>query len=157
MINCHRYLWFLKSSRDLVLHRNVRLRLELRGWRALVAESQRDVAFIDSSGLCLFPGGCGWTMDDYKELVNAACQGDWDSQETGERIWNLEKLFNLKAGLGKKDDTLPKRILTEPADVGTGKGLVCKLDEMLPEYYQLNGWDEEGVPRPETLARLNLN
>ena len=49
------------------------------GKAKVVAESQRDVAFIDSSGLCLFPGGCGWTMDDYRELVNAACQGDWDS------------------------------------------------------------------------------
>ncbi|MCP4471363.1 MAG: aldehyde ferredoxin oxidoreductase family protein [Gammaproteobacteria bacterium] len=126
------------------------------GKAQVVAESQRDVAFIDSSGLCLFPGGCGWGMDDYTELVNGACDGSWDSQETGERIWNLEKLFNLKAGLGKQDDTLPKRILEEPADVGTGKGLVCKLDEMLPEYYQLNGWDAEGVPTKETLGRLKL-
>ena len=77
-------------------------------------------------------------------------------RETGERIWNLEKLFNLKAGLGKKDDTLPKRILTEPADVGTAKGLVCRLDEMLPEYYQINGWDAEGVPTKETMDRLGL-
>jgi len=129
---------------------------EIAGKAKVVAESQRDVAFIDSSGLCLFPGGCGWGMDDYVELVNAACKGNWDPQETGERIWNLEKLFNLKAGLGKKDDTLPKRILTEPADVGTGKGLVCRLDEMLPEYYQLNGWDAEGVPTKDTLKRLSL-
>ncbi len=71
--------------------------------------------------------------------------------ETGERIWVLERLYNLKAGPRKKDDTLPKRILEEPADVGTGKGLVCRLDEMLPEYYQLNGWDAEGVPTAETL------
>ena len=96
------------------------------------------------------------TIADY-DLV---CDGDWSSAErmeqTGERIWNLEKLFNLKAGLGKQDDTLPKRILEEPADVGTAKGLVCKLDEMLPEYYQLNGWDADGVPTRETLARLDL-
>jgi aldehyde:ferredoxin oxidoreductase len=96
-------------------------------------------------------------MDDYIELVNGACDGNWDSQETGERIWNLERLFNLKAGLGKKDDTLPKRILEEPADVGTGKGLVCRLGEMLPEYYQLNGWDAEGVPTRQTLERLKLS
>ncbi len=76
--------------------------------------------------------------------------------EVGERIWNLEKLFNLKAGLGRKDDTLPKRILEEPADVGTAKGLVCRLDEMLPEYYELCGWDGDGVPKKETLARLGL-
>ena len=75
---------------------------------------------------------------------------------TGERIWNLERQFNLRAGLGKKDDTLPRRILEEPAPSGTGKGLVCRLDEMLPEYYSLRGWDKEGVPKKETLQRLGL-
>ena len=134
---------------------------EIEGKAKIVAESQRDVAYLDSSGLCLFPGGAGWSLDDYRALVEAACGEEWASearmQETGERIWNLEKLFNLKAGLGKKDDTLPKRILEEPADVGTGKGLVCRLDEMLPEYYELNGWDAEGVPTKATLERLGLN
>jgi aldehyde:ferredoxin oxidoreductase len=133
---------------------------EIEGKALVVRDSQHDVAFIDSSGLCSFPAGCGWTMDDYRSLVDAACAGDWSSERmslTGERIWNMEKLFNLKAGLGIKDDTLPKRILEEPADVGTGKGLVSRLDEMLPEYYELCGWDEEGVPRPDTLARLGLN
>jgi len=133
---------------------------EIEGKAEIVAVTQRDTAFMDASGLCLFPGGCGWTLADYRELVDLVCDGDWSSEErmreTGERIWNLEKLFNLKAGLGKKDDTLPKRILTEPADVGTAKGLVCRLDEMLPEYYQINGWDAEGVPTKETMDRLGL-
>ena len=134
---------------------------ETPGKAEIVARTQRDTAFIDSSGLCLFPGGCGWGLEDYRALVDAACEGDWSSaermQETGERIWNLERLFNLRAGLGKADDTLPKRILEEPADVGTAKGLVCKLDEMLPEYYQCCGWDENGVPTKATLSRLGLD
>ncbi len=134
---------------------------EIAGKAEIVRDSQHVVAFLDSSGLCLFPGGCGWGVEDYRELVDAACDGDWSGEdrmrETGERIWTLEKLFNLRAGLSKKDDTLPKRILEEPADVGTGKGLVCRLDEMLPEYYELSGWDTEGVPTAATLARLGLN
>ena len=134
---------------------------EIAGKAEIVRDSQHVVAFLDSSGLCLFPGGCGWGVEDYRELVDAACDGDWSGEdrmrETGERIWTLEKLFNLRAGLSKKDDTLPKRILEEPADVGTGKGLVCRLDEMLPEYYELSGWDPEGVPTDTTLARLGLN
>jgi aldehyde:ferredoxin oxidoreductase len=134
---------------------------EIAGKAEIVRDSQHYVAFLDSSGLCLFPGGCGWGLEDYRELVDAACDGDWSGEarmrETGERIWTLEKLFNLRAGLSKKDDTLPKRILEEPADVGTGKGLVCRLDEMLPEYYELCGWDAEGVPTTDTLARLGLN
>ncbi|MFT5658182.1 MAG: aldehyde:ferredoxin oxidoreductase [Gammaproteobacteria bacterium] len=133
---------------------------EIEGKAAIVKNSQDEISFIDSSGLCLFPGGCGWTLSDYLELVDGACEGSWDMarlKQTGERIWNLERLFNLKAGLGKKDDTLPKRILEEPADAGAGKGLVCRLDEMLPEYYELRGWDENGVPKADTLASLGLN
>ncbi|UCH41601.1 MAG: aldehyde ferredoxin oxidoreductase family protein [Gammaproteobacteria bacterium] len=134
---------------------------EIEGKAKIVAETQRFTAFMDATGLCLFPAGCGWGVEDYQELVDLVCESDWNGaermEETGERIWNLEKLFNLKAGLGKKDDTLPKRILEEPADVGTAKGLVCRLDEMLPEYYEINGWDAEGVPTGETLQRLGLS
>ncbi|NNE63395.1 MAG: aldehyde ferredoxin oxidoreductase, partial [Gammaproteobacteria bacterium] len=132
---------------------------DVAGKAAVVRDSQNEVAFIDSSGLCLFPGGCGWTMEDYLQLVNGSCETEWSMdhvQMVGERIWNLEKMFNLKSGLGKKDDTLPKRILEEPADVGSAKGLVCKLGDMLPEYYQLRGWDAEGNPTSETLQRLGL-
>ncbi len=133
---------------------------EIAGKAKIVRDTQREVAFMDSSGLCLFPGGCGWSLADYRTLVDAACEGDWTSEErmieVGERIWNIEKLFNLKAGLTRADDTLPKRILEEPADVGTAKGLVCKLDEMLPEYYELCGWDGDGVPKKDTLSRLGL-
>ena len=133
---------------------------EIEGKAAIVKNSQDEISFIDSSGLCLFPGGCGWTLSDYLELVDGACEGTWDMdrlKQTGERIWNLERQFNLLAGLSKADDTLPKRILEEPAEVGIGKGLVCRLGEMLPEYYELRGWDEEGRPKAGTLARLGLN
>lgn len=133
---------------------------EIEGKAAIVKNSQDEISFIDSSGLCLFPGGCGWTLSDYLELVDGACEGTWDMdrlKQTGERIWNLERQFNLLAGLSKADDTLPKRILEEPAEVGIGKGLVCRLDEMLPEYYELRGWDEDGRPKSDTLARLGLN
>ena len=74
----------------------------------------------------------------------------------GERIWNLEKQFNRKAGLGRADDTLPRRILEEPAPSGVGKGLVCRLEDMLPDYYRARGWDDEGNPTASTLARLGL-
>ena len=55
-----------------------------------------------------------------------------------------------------EDDTLPKRLLTEPAKTGPAKGLTNGLDKMLPEYYQLRGWDEKGHLKPETRARLGL-
>ena len=75
---------------------------------------------------------------------------------TGERIFNMERLFNLKAGLTYKDDTLPKRMLEEPMPEGPAKGMVVHLDEMLPEYYRLRGWSAEGVPTSEKLRQLDL-
>ncbi len=125
----------------------------------VVKESQDYIAAVDSSGLCLFPGYAGFSEEDFARHVNASCSGEWDLdrlRETGERIWNLERQFNLAAGLTGKDDTLPPRILTEPAPSGVAKGWVCRLDAMLPEYYQLRGWDETGVPSPETLERLRI-
>ena len=62
----------------------------------------------------------------------------------GERIWNLERLWNERAGFTGKDDTLPKRILEEPIPSGPAKGEVNRLGEMLPEYYELRGWDKDG-------------
>ena len=71
-------------------------------------------------------------------------------------IWNLERDFNNRAGFTSRDDTLPKRLLTEPARVGPAKGLVNGLDKMLPEYYALRGWDGEGRLTPDTRTRLGL-
>ncbi len=76
--------------------------------------------------------------------------------EVGERIWNMERKFNMAAGIGGDQDTLPRRLLEEPAPTGPAKGLVNKLGEMLPEYYRLRGWSEDGTPTPETLQRLGL-
>ncbi|RLB79114.1 MAG: aldehyde ferredoxin oxidoreductase, partial [Deltaproteobacteria bacterium] len=74
----------------------------------------------------------------------------------GERIYNVEKIFNLRAGFTAKDDTLPQRLLHEPMEEGPSKGHVCKLSEMLPEYYELRGWDNEGRPSEAKLMELGL-
>ena len=134
--------------------------LEPAGKAQVVKETQDFIAAVDSSGLCLFSGFGGFSNELVAGHINAACTGEWDLerlQQTGERIWNLERQFNLAAGLTASDDTLPPRILTEPAPSGAAKGWVCKLDEMLPKYYRLRGWDEAGAPSPETLARLGLS
>ena len=126
----------------------------------VVKDSQDYIASVDSSGLCLFAGDAGMTEEDFADQINTACDGDWSLdrlRQTGERIWNLERQFNLAAGLSNKDDTLPPRLLTEPAPSGSGKGLVCRLDQMLPEYYRIRGWDESGVPLAKTLSRLRLS
>jgi aldehyde:ferredoxin oxidoreductase len=122
-------------------------------------DSQDKIAVMDASGLCLFAGEGGWSLRQYQELIDTACEGEWPIERLvlcGERIWNLERLFNLRAGLTSADDTLPKRILETPAPSGTAKGKVNELGRMLPEYYAYRGWTEAGVPTAETLARLGL-
>jgi aldehyde:ferredoxin oxidoreductase len=123
------------------------------------ATTQNFVAMVDSSGLCLFTTGT-WGYEDFAKMINADMPGDWDEERlslTGERIWNLEKLFNLKAGLTRADDTLPPRILKDPVPDGFNKGGVCELDVMIPQYYAARGWSEEGVPSPEKLGVLGIS
>jgi aldehyde:ferredoxin oxidoreductase len=79
-----------------------------------------------------------------------------DMQLIGERIWNLERLFNNAAGMTRKDDALPPRMLHEPLTEGASKGHTVPLEPMLDEYYQLRGWDHEGRPTREKLAALSL-
>lgn len=129
-----------------------------RGKAEPCKESQDLISMIDSTGLCLFTT-CAWGAEDFHRQIDAACEGEWSVQrliETGERIWNLERQFNIAAGFTAKDDSLPKRLLEQPAPSGTAKGRVSELDTMLPEYYALRGWDTDGVPSAETLRRLGL-
>ena len=115
-------------------------------------------AVIDSLGLCLFTS-FALGADDYRDIFNATVGAELTSDElvaAGERIWNLERLFNLKAGISPDQDTLPKRLLTEPISEGPAKGHVHRLGELLPEYYKERGWSAEGVPTDEKLAELAL-
>src|SRR5512136_818220 len=96
------------------------------GKAGLVKAFQDATAAFDSSGLCLFTS-FAWTLQDVAPQLQAACEGDWSAENlnlVGERIWNLERDFNLAAGLTKKDDDLPKRLKTEAAKTGPAKGLV---------------------------------
>ncbi len=124
----------------------------------LVKAFQDATAAVDSSGLCVFTT-FAWTLDDIAPQIDAACDGDWSSDkllEVGERIWNLERDFNLRAGLTGKDDTLPKRLRKDAANVGPAKGLVNDLENMLPKYYEIRGWTPEGELTPETRQRFGI-
>jgi aldehyde:ferredoxin oxidoreductase len=74
----------------------------------------------------------------------------------GERIVNLTRMFNVREGLSRKDDTLPQRCLEEPMPDGPPRGHVVELDYLLDEYYKLRGWDMNGIPTPEKLQVLGL-
>ncbi|MCD4832180.1 MAG: aldehyde ferredoxin oxidoreductase C-terminal domain-containing protein, partial [Bacteroidales bacterium] len=131
---------------------------EIKGKPEWVKIFQDLTAVIDSSGLCLFTS-FALGAPDYAELLNKATGFNYSVDEmmqAGERIWNMEKLFNLKSGLTTKDDTLPKRLLEEPIPAGPNKGHVHRLGEMLPDYYKLRGWTEDGIPTEEKLKELGL-
>jgi aldehyde:ferredoxin oxidoreductase len=76
--------------------------------------------------------------------------------QAAERVYNLERLFLLKAGITKADDTLPPRFLEEPLTEGPAAGHVSEVEKMLPKFYELRGWDEDGVPTQEKLEELGL-
>jgi aldehyde:ferredoxin oxidoreductase len=128
------------------------------GKPALVKAFQDATGAFDSSGTCIFTT-FAWSLNDLAPQLDAACEGGWTVEklaEVGERIWNMERQFNLAAGFTAKDDDLPKRLKTEAAKTGPAKGLVSGIDKMKPEYYEVRGWDANGVPKKETLARLGL-
>ncbi|NMA48293.1 MAG: aldehyde ferredoxin oxidoreductase, partial [Tissierellia bacterium] len=79
-----------------------------------------------------------------------------DILEIGDRIYNMEKQFNLISGIKPEEDTLPKRLLEDPIPEGPSKGWVTKLNQMLPDYYKARGWDERGIPTQEKLESLGL-
>jgi aldehyde:ferredoxin oxidoreductase len=128
------------------------------GKSKLVKDLQDEAAVIDSSGLCTFTNAA-WSFEDMQVQIDSACDGDFSVEKLlrmGERIWNLERTFNLAAGMTAADDTLPKRILKESAPSGPAEGQVNRLAEMLPRYYALRGWTKDGIPTNETLKRLSL-
>jgi aldehyde:ferredoxin oxidoreductase len=127
------------------------------GKAELVAHSENEVSALDSTGLCLFLTS-GSKMGQFLAEFNAATGLDYtleDFVQAGERIWNVERLFNLRAGITPADDTLPKRMLEEPVPSGPRAGAVTRLDEMLPRYYQARGWPD-GIPSRDKLAELGL-
>jgi len=115
-------------------------------------------AAVDSSGACLF-GTFGMSGEDFASMLSTITGVTYtleDYLRAGERVWNLERQFNLKAGFTMKDDNLPERLLKSPIKTGPSKGNVSRLGEMLPEYYKLRGWDDQGVPTAEKLQELSL-
>jgi len=123
----------------------------------LVILFQNLSAAMDCMVVCRFTN-FAWTVDDYAAMVSAGTGLKIDGKELlriGARIWNLEKLFNIREGFGKSDDTLPPRFST-PLTEGGSRNRVAQIDVMLPEYYSRRGWDKEGRPTGKLLKSLNI-
>ena len=115
-------------------------------------------AVVDSVGVCLFTT-FAIGVPQFAKFCTAATGvefSDEDLLEVGDRIYNLERVFNLAAGVDPSQDTLPKRLLEDPITDGPLKGEVAKLDQMLPEYYEQRGWSIKGIPSKKKLHELGL-
>jgi aldehyde:ferredoxin oxidoreductase len=133
-------------------------RFQVQGKSSFVILNQNSNAAIDSLVVCKFTNM--GVADEYFARVLSAVTGiqyaTGDMIKAGERIWNLERLYNNREGFTSKNDTLPPRLLTEAPTDGPSKGWVSHLEPMLKEYYRTRGWDEYGVPKPQKLAELGL-
>ena len=135
-------------------------RFDQGGKGEIVAKTQDFGCLLDSITVCLFLSLHQWVQPShYVDLLNHAVGWDMDKEELlliGERIFNLKRMFSVRRGISRKDDTLPPRILTHRLTEGGTKGNLPFLGLMLSEYYSARGWSEEGIPNREKLIQLGL-
>ena len=122
-------------------------------------------AMLNSLVMCSFVGGYPWgkqTPGVFTDMLNPLCGWNMTDEEywtTGKRIITLERCFNAREGISRKDDSLPKRLLTEKLPEGPKKGAVvspAEMKKMQDEYYAYFSWDDNGIPTKDTLKELGL-
>ncbi len=130
----------------------------------IVIYNQNDTATNECGVICAFASRWGWSKLYGKLLAAARGIDDFKDEaylaEVGDRIFNLERAFNIRQGFGRKDDYLPRRIRTEPLHTREAQGegqTVSHNDEFLDKYYSLRGWTKEGVPTDKKLKELGLD
>jgi aldehyde:ferredoxin oxidoreductase len=124
----------------------------------LLKNAQDQAAFIDSLVTCKFMN-FSVGLDHLARFITSVTGIEYSIEklmEVGERIFNLERLFNINQGFSRKDDTLPERFLDEPLQEGQSAGITIDLKPLLDEYYIVRGWNKEGIPTNNTLERLDL-
>lgn len=135
-------------------------RFETKGKGELTAKMQHFKCMVDSLVVCMFLINHQRVQaSHFVELLNSITGWDMDLAEfmkTGERIFNLKRMFNVRRGISRKDDVLPPRILTHKRGEGGAAEHLPNLGAMLSEYYAYRGWSEEGIPTREKLAELGL-
>jgi aldehyde:ferredoxin oxidoreductase len=120
---------------------------------------QNYMSVYNPLGLCKFIAKGLVGPERVAQIVNSALGWNWTKEDvlkTGDRLFQLKRLVNLRLGVTAADDTLPTRLLTEPRPSGDAAGVLPDLEVMLPIYYQLRDWDERGAPRQARLEELGL-
>jgi aldehyde:ferredoxin oxidoreductase len=151
---CHQRCWTPGAELSGTLKR-----FSFEGVPLFVKSSQDERAACYSLVLCDF---LPFDVPEMVEILNASTGFEYTPDNyllTGERIWNLTRLFNVREGITASDDVLPKRFSQEPAPFGDPKGLVIKEDDLEAsklEYYSLRGWDSRGIPTSEKINSLGI-
>ena len=120
---------------------------------------QNYMSVYNPLGLCKFIAKGKLGPERLCQIVNSALGWTWTAEDvltTGDRIFQVKRLINMRLGVTAADDTLPRRLLTEARPDGGAGGVLPDLKLMLPTYYDLRDWDESGAPRRERLERLAL-
>jgi len=134
-------------------------RFKIDGKASLTMLLQNISAATDSMVLCRF-SQFAMNPEHYARLLRAVTDIPFsarDLMDIGERIFNLERVFNVREGFGRGADSLPKRVLETPLPEGHSKNVTVALDPMLDEYYRLRGWTSNGIPTINTLSELKLH
>ena len=155
---CHLRSWPIG---DELLATHDRMDLVSLEFKAELVKTQQDLfCMVNCSGMCLF-ATFAVNLKQITPFLKAATGLDaYSSSEEvmkiGERVNNLVRLFNIREGLTRDMDTLPRRFFTEPLKEGPSRNRVVELDQLMDEYYLVRGWDEAGVPREEKLKELGF-
>ncbi len=133
-------------------------RFSIRGKSDLLVLKQNQSVVEDSLVICKFVGyalGLEFQVRFLSTILEKEISIN-DLLTIGERIYNLERLFNIREGFSRKDDNLPKRFLETPLKDGPSKGKVVPLNDLIDEYYKVRNWDENGIPTDNLLEKLSL-
>ncbi len=141
-------------------------RTQAKAQPSFALQTQNFTALDDSLTQCRFAserGYGGLVNENYVKMINMVTGWQLVLEEVerlGERIYNLERVFNCREGISREDDSLPYRITHQPISTGPSRGMYCppeEFEEMLEEYYRQRGWDKRGNPTPEKLGSLGLD
>jgi aldehyde:ferredoxin oxidoreductase len=129
----------------------------------VVVDMENALTVFDAIGGCKFMGVL-LTAEDFVGLIASATGWEFgvaDFRKAGERLYNLQRAFCVREGIGRDSDTLPERLMSQPLPDGPAQGMVIErstLERMKDAYYDLRGWDRTtGVPTPERLRELELD
>jgi aldehyde:ferredoxin oxidoreductase len=120
---------------------------------------QNFIGAFNPLGICKFIARGKVGPERVCHIVNSALGWTWTPEDlliTGDRLFQLKRLINVRLGVTAADDTLPRRLLTEARPDGHAAGVLPDLAPMLRAYYELRDWDESGAPRRARLEKLGI-